>query len=188
MRGVTDALRKAMPAKRLPRQDGVPRHRRDKATLLLDCRPCRSRPDLTEEGCLLCAVHALAGQSGVSRLLLCGEIDACYEGASVSVLKDLAGVRALCQMSMSRVTGGKGCSQCSLRPSIVFETTTSLPQLQWAKGQLDRLNRLRPSSLSCRLCIDQTVAALEEIESRSRGIERTIAKHSLRVVGDSSHA
>jgi hypothetical protein len=158
------------------------------ATLVLDCRSCRPRPDLAEDACLLCAVRALSCQSGISRLLLCGDIDTVYEGASVLVLKDLASLRTLCEASRSRETGGKGCSQCTLRPYAIFDTASSLPHLQWAQGQLDRLDRLRPSSRSCKLCLDQTVAALEDIMSRTRDIERIIARHSFLVVEASAHA
>jgi hypothetical protein len=188
MRRVSDVIRKALPAKRPQDSEGRPVQRRDNATLVLECRWCRPRPDLSEDACLLCGVRAMGRHSGISKLLLCGDIDASYEGASLGVLKELANLLRLCEESGSRGVRGKGCPECSLRPSVVFQMGAGLPQRLWAKGQLDRLGSLKPTSQACKECVGQSNAALEEIASRMRSLEQKIARHSFLIVEAPAHA
>ena len=181
MRRVSDTLRKAIPAKHASNSN-APVHYREASTLVIECRSCNPRPDLLEDHCLLCVIRILSQQTGVSKILLCGEIDASYEGTSLVVLKDLAELRRSCEESRTRVPRDKGCSECSLDPHAVFGPLSDPRQRDRAKAEVERFRCLNPSNRVCRDCIAQTRSALEEMAARMRSMERTIARKTFLVV------
>lgn len=157
-------------------------------TLMVACRRCRPQPDLSDEVCLACVVRLMDLHKGIGRVMLCGDIDACYEGASLRALAEMAELRRVCERSKERRTGAKSCNACPASPNAVFGALALSPGPEGIAVQLERVQRTAPNGQQCRPCIAETVACLESMGSRAKAMEREIARRAFKVVEVAAHA
>jgi len=153
--------------------------------LVIDCRGCHGREDLTDQDCMHCALGAISRLPSFDRLVLSGSLDVAYEGGCVQVMRDLAEAIILCRQEAFSVTE-RSCSNCPSRPSLVLGRIADSIPYHW-DGQAPRV-RPAQARAKCASCSERVNEIQSAVLAKLLRIERASSREAFMVVGESGNA
>jgi hypothetical protein len=165
-------------------QDGATTTLRNGA-LIIDCRGCKGIQDLVDQGCMRCALKALARAPSFETLVLSNSQDVAYEMGCVQVLRDLTDAVRLCREGIPRAVE-RSCSNCPSRPSLLLERMADSIPYDW-DGRAPRCQTSQ-SRAKCALCSEKVNDIFSAVAAKMRCIERSSSREAFMVVGESGDA
>lgn len=154
-------------------------------SLVIDCRACPGVQDLSDQGCMRCALGAMVWAQGFDRVLLSRSLDVAYEGRCIQVLRELSEAVRLCRSGVQHAPD-RPCQGCGSRPSLVLGRLADSIPYGWS-GLTVPVAPLQ-SRAKCATCTAQVNDLLSTVMAKLRSAERSVSREAFMVVGESGNA
>ena len=132
--------------------------------LTIDCSGCKGKASAEDRGCIACMCRAVNGHSDVESIMLHSGSDTSFQGESLTLIKDLAGVYSVLTLDNDRRKGSR-CLACrnSYR-HLVSDQLRCFPDVDTALLK-QRASQSNASSGVCEICLSDSFRLFEHIES-----------------------
>ena len=151
-------------------------------TLCINCRNCRSAPNVRSSECMKCMINNIAVQGNVDRIKLRTSKDMELSGQAVEILCDIASTRRYALM-LHEHSHSRTCSGCDhSRRKILDLAWMGFPEPNFDTAR-NKLMTSNSSDPSCSLCIQKTYRTIDQAELGMENIKKKVSTEVARTRG-----
>jgi hypothetical protein len=151
-------------------------------TLCINCRDCKSAPNIRSAECMKCMVNGIAIQGNVDKIKLRTSKDMELSGQAVEILCDIANTRRYALLYHEQ-SSSRACSGCDhSRKKILDIAWMSFPEPNFDTAR-NKLMTSNSSESSCSLCIQKTYRTVDQAELGMENIRKKVSTEVARTRG-----
>ena len=135
---------------------------RDGGRLRINCCGCPGPSSVEDRQCLICICDSVKDESDLESVMLHSSMDVSFQGASLELIRELAGVFSVLTMDASERRGAR-CRRCrDSYGSMVSDQIERFPDID-IQLLRERAMQASPRDSVCEICLGDTARLFEHL-------------------------